>query len=231
MKGAFRRSGFDRPTWRILSGRGFWGGTRFRALGAALGLALGTAAPATAEPEPASPAPTQTAESFYAVLLSAMKQGPALGFDGRRRLLDPEIRRDFDLPRMTRLVVGLPWRGLPGEVQRKLVEAFSDFSIANYANEFRDFSGERFVVDPSATALPNGDSIVHTKLYTGAGEAVQLDYLMRQGDGGWQIIDVYLTGTISELAARRSEFSSVLRQEGTEALIKLLQKKTAALSG
>ena len=54
---------------------------------------------------------------------------------------------------------------------------------------------------------------------------------MREAGGGWQIIDVFLTGTISELAARRSEFSSVLRQGGAEALIKLLAQKTDALSG
>jgi phospholipid transport system substrate-binding protein len=53
---------------------------------------------------------------------------------------------------------------------------------------------------------------------------------MRNGAGGWQIIDVYLSGTISELATRRSEFSSVLRQRGPDALVALLQQRTAKLS-
>jgi len=132
---------------------------------------------------------------------------------------------------MTRLVVGLPWRNLPGDQQQALVDAFSDFSIATYANRFRDFSGERFVVEPTVTPLPSGDALVHTRLFTGDGETVQLDYLMRENSGSWQIIDVFLTGTISELAARRSEFSSVLRQDGAAALIELLKKKTAELSG
>lgn len=193
-----------------------------------MSLAFGVAFPAMAA-EPASPAPAQTACSFYAVLLTAMKQGATLGFDGRRQLLEPEIRRDFDLPLMTRLVVGLPWRSMTATVQQELVEAFSNFSIATYANEFRGYSGERFVVDPAATPLSTGDVIVHTKLVTGDGKMVQLDCLMRKGADCWQIIDVYLTGTISELAARRSEFSSVLRQGGAEALIKLLKEKAAGL--
>ncbi len=172
----------------------------------------------------------QTAESFYGVLLTAMKQGPKLGFEGRRRLLAPEIKRDFDLPLMTRLVVGLPWRTMTAADQRELLEAFSDFSIATYANQFSSFSGERFVVDPTATPLGSGDVIVHTKLFTNDGKSVQLDYLMRHGAGGWQILDVYLTGTISELAARRSEFASVLRRGGAAALIKVLREKTAALA-
>jgi phospholipid transport system substrate-binding protein len=175
--------------------------------------------------------PVQTARSFYDALLGAMKQGPTLGFGGRRQMLDPEIRRDFNLPLMTRLVVGPPWRSLAGDQQQALVDAFSDFSIANYANQFREFAGERFVVDPAATPLPSGDTIVRTTLFTSDGKTVQLDYLMRENSGHWQILDVFLTGTISELAARRSEFSSVLRQGGAAALIELLKKKTAALSG
>jgi phospholipid transport system substrate-binding protein len=189
---------------------------------------LALALPATAHAD--SP-PAQTVSSVYDALLGAMKQGPTLGFGGRRQLLDPEIRRDFNLPLMTRLVVGPPWRSLLGDQQQALVDAFSDFSIATYANRFRDFSGERFVVDPTATPRPSGDVIVHTKLFTGDGETVQLDYLMRENSGRWRIIDVFLTGTISELAARRSEFSSVLRQGGADALIELLKKKTAELSG
>jgi phospholipid transport system substrate-binding protein len=46
---------------------------------------------------------------------------------------------------------------------------------------------------------------------------------------GWQIVDVYLAGTVSELATRRSEFSSVMRRGGAEALVDALQKKTAQL--
>jgi phospholipid transport system substrate-binding protein len=51
---------------------------------------------------------------------------------------------------------------------------------------------------------------------------------MRRNEG-WRIIDVFLKGTVSELATRRSEFTSVIRRGGAEALVQLLQKKTAEL--
>jgi phospholipid transport system substrate-binding protein len=132
---------------------------------------------------------------------------------------------------MTRLVLGPPWRALSPEQQKKMVEAFSDYSIATYANRFSSYSGERFSVDPSPTRRANGDVIVHTQLKTNDPEPIRLDYLMREDDGRWKIIDVFLSGTISELAARRSEFSSVLRQGGAAALIDVLRKKAAELSG
>jgi len=58
---------------------------------------------------------------------------------------------------------------------------------------------------------------------------VQLNYLMREGEGGWQILDVFLKGTISELATRRSEFSTVLRRDGAPALVQLIENRAADL--
>ena len=198
----------------------------------ALVAAALAAAPSGAQAQAAPAAtPTATVQALCDALISAMKQGPALGFAGRRQLLEPEIRRAIDLPLMTRLVLGPPWRTLTPDLQRQLVDAFSDYSISTYANRFSGYSGEQFSVDPAPTRLESGDVIVHTKLVTKDPDPVRLDYLMRSSGGAWKIIDVYLSGTISELAARRSEFSAVLRQGGAAALVETLRKKAAELSG
>src|SRR6185437_3079330 len=107
---------------------------------------------------------------------------------------------------------------------------FSDFSIATYASQFDDFSGERFQVDPKAVPAPGNDVMVKTKLIPSNGEPVQLDYLLRQEQGDWRIIDVFLSGTISQLAARRSEFSGILREQGAPGLIAVLKQKTKAMA-
>jgi len=174
--------------------------------------------------------PAATLNSFYDTLLAVMKEGSRLGFAGRRQKLGPAILQAFDLPLMTRLVVGLPWPSLSVEDQKELVAAFSDFSIATYANQFDDFSGERFEIDPKAAPAPGNDVIVKTKLIQSNGEPVQLDYLLRQEQAEWRIIDVFLSGTISQLAARRSEFSGILRQQGVRSLIAVLRQKTKALA-
>lgn len=174
--------------------------------------------------------PDATITAFCDTLLATMKAGPTIGFNGRSERLAPAIRRAFDLPLMTRLMVGPQWTSLTPEQQQQLTAAFSEFSIATYANRFDDYSGERFEVDPTPTSTGSG-VIVHSKLVKTDGDPVQIDYLMHEAEPGWQIIDVYLSGTVSELATRRSEFSSVLRRGGAEALVDVLQKKTAELRG
>jgi phospholipid transport system substrate-binding protein len=171
-----------------------------------------------------------TVTSLCNSLVAAMKQGSSMTFAARDEKLSPEIRQDFDLALMSRIIVGPQWKQLGDTDRQSMVGAFSDYSVANYAQRFKSYSGERFVVDPVITPMANGDCVVHTKLYTSDPNPVQLDYLMRLSDGRWRIFDVFLSGTISELAARRSEYSLVLRTGGVPALVDLLRKKTAELA-
>jgi phospholipid transport system substrate-binding protein len=52
---------------------------------------------------------------------------------------------------------------------------------------------------------------------------------MHENQGSWQISDVYLDGTISQLAIQRSEFYSILRREGVDGLVMALNRKVDLL--
>ena len=185
------------------------------------------ALPAWAEIEATDAAVTRI-RVFYDALLSVMKQADKLGIRGRYDKLAPTVRSTFDLAAMTRIAVGPEWNSIPPEQQAALIENFTQMTIATYANRFDSYSGERFEVD--ATAEPrNTGRIVHTKLFPSTGEPVTLNYLMRGSGDGWSVVDVYLTGTISELATRRSEFGAILKSGGPNALIDSLRQQTEKL--
>jgi phospholipid transport system substrate-binding protein len=168
-------------------------------------------------------------QRFYETLLSVMKEAKNLSFDQRYQRLAPAISQTYNLALMTRLAVGPGWVQLQPAQQQRLTDVFSRYTISVYANRFDGYSGERFDVDPNPTTNANG-ILVHSWLTKSNGEKVTLDYLMRQGGGGaWQVIDVYLSGTISELATRRSEFVGVLQSGGADGLVNLLEQRTAAL--
>lgn len=174
-------------------------------------------------------APTALIERFYAALLAVMKEAKRLTFDQRYARLAPTIAQTFDLPLMTRIAIGPGWTRLAPDQQQRLSDAFSRYTISNYANRFDDYSGERFEVDPTPTANPNG-MLVKSGLIKSNGEKIVLNYLMHQSAAGaWKVIDVYLSGTVSELAARRSEFVAVLQREGADGLLRMIDRRTAAL--
>ena len=48
--------------------------------------------------------------------------------------------------------------------------------------------------------------------------------------GRWRIVDVFLDGTISEIATKRSEYTSILDKEGFDGLLTRITAKTAELA-
>jgi phospholipid transport system substrate-binding protein len=192
-------------------------------------LSLVLAAGLIASPAKADPVPPQTVvQSLYDALLGVMKGSKDLGFAGRYERLKPAIETAYNLPLMSRLSIGPQWQSLTPEQQEKMAAAFDAFTVATYANRFDDYSGEKFEVLPETTAA-SGGVIVQTRLVKGNGEPVTLNYLMRQNGDKWQIIDVFLSGTISELATRRSEFVAVLQRAGADGLVRMIEQRTAAL--
>ncbi|HWB49938.1 MAG TPA: ABC transporter substrate-binding protein [Stellaceae bacterium] len=166
-------------------------------------------------------------QRFYDALLAVMKA--RLGFDQRYQRLAPAINQTYNLALMCRLAVGPEWQRFQPAQQRSVADAFARYTISVYANRFDDYSGERFAVDPNPAAGPNG-LVVASTLIKPNGEKVTLNYLMRPSpDGAWQAIDVYLSGTISQLASQRSEYAGVLQQGGADALVKLLDQHIATL--
>ena len=178
----------------------------------------------------AQAAPMAIVESFNGTLLNVMRNARQLGIRGREQTLRPAMDQAFNLPAMARISVGPPWTQLAPQDQQAIIQAFSTWSAATFANRFDNFSGERFVVEGEA-ALQNGDRLVQTKLVRPSDAPVQLNYLMRDFGGQWRAVDIYLTGTISELATRRAEFTGLLRQGGAPTLISELNRRTATLLG
>ena len=90
--------------------------------------------------------------------------------------------------------------------------------------------GRRMQIE-SDRAAPGLGTIIGTRLVLRDDAPVELNYLLRATPAGWKIVDVYLAGTISELARRRAEFSSIIQTQGVDGLIALLKTKNAALAG
>jgi phospholipid transport system substrate-binding protein len=163
-------------------------------------------------------------DGLYAALLETMKHAKQLGIKGRYDKLAPVLSKTYDLPLMSRIAAGQHWDSMSPAERDSVAAAFARMTTATYASRFDDFSGERFEVLQTADR-PSGDKIVMTRIVPSDGKAVQLNYLMRNIGGEWRIIDVYLNGTISELASRRAEFGSILKSGGPNALVSALNRQ------
>ena len=165
-------------------------------------------------------------QSYYQKLMPTIQQAGKLSVRERDKRFGPAITSAFDLATMTRLAVGPPWKSFSPAQQAAAQEAFTRFIVADYAAQIKDYSGEAFVVDPQTTPESRGGGeIVKTRIVQSGGRVVNINYLVRGG----RVIDVYLNGTISDLATRRDEFASILVAGGADGLIKRLQERTQTL--
>jgi phospholipid transport system substrate-binding protein len=166
-------------------------------------------------------------DQLYGVLLECLKEADALGLEGRREKIAPAVATGYDLPFMSEKILGRHWRGLDEADQARWTDAFGRLTVATYAERMTGFTGQRFEVlktEPSQ----RGTAVVYTQVVTPGEEPIAINYRMRENGNGWRIIDVYLNGTVSELALRRSEYAAVLQRDGFEKLVGSISEKIAA---
>ena len=172
---------------------------------------------------------TAPIRQFYDVLLSNMQNSSTLGPKGRYDRLEPVIQRDFDLTYMTRVAVGPPWLSLSDSERQQVTTAFGRYIAATYASRFDGYSGERLEVI-GEQKIKRG-TMVQSRIVKSDGEPVAINYMVHDNAVGYQVRDVYVTGTISELATKCSEFATIMRTNGIDGLIASLNKKADDLRG
>ncbi|MBC7946013.1 MAG: ABC transporter substrate-binding protein [Burkholderiales bacterium] len=186
----------------------------------ALASAVKPSAEAAASAEAAS-----VVEGFQKTLISVMRDASKLGYEGRYQRLDPAIKNSHDLAGITRIAAGRNWEKLSEQQKARLIELFTKLSISTYAARFDGYSGETFKTI-AEEKLGNGDALVRTVFTDSTGDTIPFDYVLRQQDGQWQIVNITVEG-VSDLAIRRSEYASIIQREGIEGLFKQLQDKIA----
>jgi phospholipid transport system substrate-binding protein len=200
--------------------------TKFLGTVAAIGLLAVTA---WAPPSVAAADAGATIQGLYTSLLATMRDGSVLGSSGRYAQLAPVIRRSFDLTYMARLAFGPGWTNLTAAQQQQVADSYGRYLSAVYADRFDSYHGQRLDV-VGQQQNPYG-LVVTSRIIKSDGSPVEVDYLMRNNGGNWLIADIYLDGTISEVATHRSEFVDILRSQGVDGLLAALNRKADMLTG
>lgn len=170
----------------------------------------------------------QVVETFQNNLLGVMKQGEQLGYQGRYDKLYGPVTTTHDLTKIARIVIGKDWKKLSEEQKQQMIDVFTRLSVSSYAYNFKDFSGESFRFE-SEEETARGGMIVRSLLVIPDDKDVKFDYMLKKNGDSWRIINIIANG-VSDLALKRSEYSSVMKREGFDALIAKLSDKIANYS-
>lgn len=137
---------------------------------------------------------------------------------------------NIDFNWVGRFVMGRYWRQATDDQKTRYLKEYQNFIILHYTSRFVEYTGGKFKIT-STRDDGDGEFTVSMQMQSendkGA-EPVLVDYRVRKADkGAFKIFDVIVEG-VSMLATQRSEFGSVIANNGIDHLIELLAAKSAA---
>ncbi|MDG4719828.1 MULTISPECIES: MlaC/ttg2D family ABC transporter substrate-binding protein [Thalassospira] len=149
----------------------------------------------------------------------------SLADDVRRQKFVALMDRYFEMDVVSRFVLGRYWRSISNEEINEFSKLLQNYLALNYANQFKAFNGEQFVV--GSETEKNKDTFVNSQFVRPDGPPVNIVWRMRMFNDHYKIIDVAIEG-LSMGITQRDEFTSVIQQNNDDvgALTAALKAKT-----
>ncbi len=141
-----------------------------------------------------------------------------------RQLLDD----DFDMPRISKFVLGRYWNDASDQDRRQFEKLFEDYVVRSYAARFGEYSGETVKITNSRPESETSTIVQSQIVRPNGAPPAKVDWRVRKDASGFKIIDVDVEG-VSMVLTQREQFSSVIQRNGGLAgLNRELEQKLAS---
>jgi len=180
-------------------------------------------------PAPVSATAAQPAPMFVVDLVdrvSGAARDPALSPADRQAKVRGLVNRGFDLPAISRFVLGRHWRTASESERAQFSAAFTDYMVALYARQMANYGGEAFTV--TGQRADSDVVTVFTRVAQRDGGApIGIDWRTVKAADGYRITDVVVEG-ISMMQTKRDEIGAVIARSGggLDGMIADLRDKT-----
>ena len=138
------------------------------------------------------------------------------------------LREDFAMKDIGRFVLGTYWRRMNDEQRQTYMKLFSEWVLKTYSVRLGGYSGEQFQV-VGTTPTGKQDVLVKTRINKSGNGGFTATWRVRQDNGRYKIIDIYVEG-VSMAITQRSEFESILQRHGVDGLLSMLRDKVDKMS-
>ena len=136
----------------------------------------------------------------------------------------------FDLPLISRYVLGVHWRRASAEQKDEYSVLFEAFLVNVYSSRLGTYGGQTLRVNSTRTI--GRDAIVATDVRGPGTPPLKVDWRVRGVAGNYKVVDIIIEGA-SMLVTQRDEFASVIRRSGgnLDGLLARLRQTTSSGGG
>jgi phospholipid transport system substrate-binding protein len=128
----------------------------------------------------------------------------------------------FDFSEMTKRSLGSHWESLGSAEQHEFVDAFTERVLRAYGRSVRASGDEKVQY---AHELRDGDlATVQTKVISGSGDELPIDYQLHDVGGQWKVYDVVID-QVSIVSNYRAQFDRILAKSSVQELLQKIKQQ------
>ena len=140
------------------------------------------------------------------------------------KLAEEKILPNFDFERVARLVLGRAWRSASDEQKKEFIVQFRTLLLKTYTVALSKYKNQTIEFKPTRMSDTDEIVIVKSEITQSGGQPIRVNYALSKNSGKWLVFDIVIEG-VSLVTNYRSQFSSEIKRNGMDTLIKKLSKK------
>lgn len=136
------------------------------------------------------------------------------------------LARDLDIPVLAKFMLGRHWKSASPEQRAAYTKVFSEFLLQTYSTRLGGSKVDSFEVLKTETAKGTKDIFVHSRVRRSGAAPLRAIWRVRPYGDEFRVVDLMVEG-ISMAITLRQEFAAILRRDGIDGLIAMLQGRLA----
>jgi phospholipid transport system substrate-binding protein len=134
--------------------------------------------------------------------------------DQREQKFRALLQSGFDIPRISRFVLGRYWNGATDDQRKDFSQLFEDWIVRTYSARFTQYSGEKIQVIGTRSENPTTTVVTSQFVSPSGAPPAKVDWVVRKtGDNDYTVVDVSVEG-VSMALTQRDEIAAVADRNG-----------------
>ncbi|HXE29331.1 MAG TPA: ABC transporter substrate-binding protein [Stellaceae bacterium] len=184
---------------------------RFPALFSAVALALALLCGQARAMQAADPSALISQLVTQAINVIVDKNEPE---DRREAKFRSLLQSGFDIPRISRFVLGRYWNAATEDQRKQFSQLFEDWIVRTYSARFGQYSGEKIQVTGTRSEGPTTTVVISQFVSPNGAPPAKVEWVVRKsGNDDYTVVDVSVEG-VSMALTQRDEIAAVADRNG-----------------
>lgn len=140
------------------------------------------------------------------------------------QLAEEKILPNFDLERISALVLGKTWRSIDETQKQKFQAEFKTMLLRTYVVALGKYKDQEIEFKPLRMVPEDKQARVKTQIIQNGAQPISVDYVLAKTENSWKVFDIVIEG-VSLVTNYRSQFAGEIKNNGIDSLISKLSEK------